>query len=75
MIYRLQVYSFVQRKWVNVAHVAPSSRPHCYQDVMLPEWERLVGTARQGSSRQAPIGYRILQDEVEVCFWANWVDK
>ena len=67
----LQVYSFSQKAWVNVAHVKPSNRPHTY-DRLRPEFERLVSSAKIARSPNAqPIGYRIITDGRTVDEWTS----
>ena len=58
--YGLQVYDYVQKNWIKVAHIEYSSKPHYYDDVLRPEFERLVKSAKYASPNQKPIGYRIV---------------
>ena len=58
--YELQVYDYVQEKWVRVAHMEASNMPHYYDD-LRDEFVRLVRSASEGASaNQKPIGYRIV---------------
>ena len=71
-VYGLQVYDHVQRRWIPCASVEPSDRPHYYFDVLYPEYERLVTSAKEGASpQQKPIGYRTTMDGQPVDVWTN----
>jgi hypothetical protein len=70
-LYSLQVYDYVQTRWVPVAHPASGNAPHYYSEIIRPAFERLVASARMGSSRQKPIGYRIMFGNVVLETWTN----
>ena len=66
----LEVWCYVQKKWVQVANIEPSNRPHTYDDYIRPEFERLVRSAKAERSPNAqPIGYRITSDGHPVDVW------
>ena len=74
-VYRLEVYDDIQGKWIQVAHLEASNRPH-YYDTLHVAFERLVANATDGPSpNQAPIGYRIvklrLAEPAVVDCWTN----
>ena len=70
--YELQVYAYLQDKWVQAAGTEISNRPHHY-DVLHKIYARLVSNATEGASlNQKPIGYRIRNEYGSVydC-WTN----
>ena len=71
-VYKLEVYDYVQEKWVNVASPKASNRPHWYSRILRPAFERLVASAKEGSPNQKPLGYRIMvRGNTVVDYWTN----
>ena len=69
--YSLQVYDFVQKKWVDNASYPAGNEPHAY-DRLRQAYEMLVSGAKNGSSNQQPIGYRIMvRGNTIVDSWTN----
>jgi hypothetical protein len=71
--YKLQVYDYVQKAWIDAPGVEASNRPHHYDDVLRPAYERLIYGATEGASpNQQPIGYRIVvRGNEPVDVWTN----
>ena len=69
--YKLQVFDHVQGKWIDNASYEASNRPHHY-DYLYEKFSGLVAAAKQGSSKQAAIGYRIMvSGNTVVDSWTN----
>ena len=68
--YKLQVFDHVQERWIDTSYEV-SNRPHHY-DYLYEKFNRLVSGAKQGSPKQAPIGYRIMVSGTTVVdCWTN----
>ena len=68
--YALEVYDYVQGRWIPNATYEASNRPHHY-DYLRQGFARLVASAKDGSPSQAPIGYRITSNGHPVDTWTN----